>query len=217
MSTALITIIDYGVGNLGSIRNMLKKIGHDSVISGDPSDIAAASKLILPGIGAFDNGMQKLNDAGLPDVLNKKALEEKVPVLGICLGMQLMTKGSEEGQAEGLGWFDARCIRFQLDGDMHDLPTGRKGRLKVPHMGWNYVHLAKESYLMEGMYEEPRFYFVHSYHAVCDREEDILLKAHYGYDFAASFQKDNLTGVQFHPEKSHKYGMQLLKNFAEKS
>ncbi len=201
----MIVIIDYGVGNLGSIRNMLKKIGHSSEISSDPEVIKNAEKLILPGVGAFDAGMSKLNETGLVALLHQKVMEEKTPTLGICLGMQLMTKGSEEGQEAGLGWVDAQCVRFRFD-------EGKK--LKVPHMGWNYVHAQKEHALFDGMFEAPRFYFVHSFHLQCNNAQDVFLTANYGYDFTASFVVDNVMGVQFHPEKSHKFGMQILKNFA---
>lgn len=203
----MITIIDYGMGNLGSIKNMLKKIGFDATISSNIKLIKDAKKLILPGIGAFDAGMKNLDGLGLIPVLNNIVLNNKIPILGICLGMQLLTKSSEEGNIRGLGWIDAQTVRFKFDEKNNDL--------KVPHMGWNTVQLNKESPLFEEMFAEPRFYFVHSYHVICNNEQDILTTTHHGYKFASSIQKDNIMGVQFHPEKSHKFGMKLLKNFVE--
>jgi len=203
----MITIVDYGLGNLGSIKNMLKKIGADSVITSDPEVIAKADKLILPGVGSFDNGMKNLKELGLIDLLNKKVLEDKVPVLGICLGMQLITKKSEEGIEPGLGWLDAEAIRFRVD------PGERK--FSIPHMGWEYVHPQKESRLMKDMYEDPKYYFVHSYYIRCNDPQDTLLSTHYAHDYVSGFEKGNILGVQFHPEKSHKYGMKLFKNFVD--
>lgn len=200
-------IVDYGMGNLGSILNMLKKIGVDAAVSSNCEDIANADKLILPGVGAFENGMRKLAGLGLAPVLEKKVMGEKTPILGICLGMQLMTKSSEEGQGTGLGWIDATTVRFKHGGGT--------AKLKIPHMGWNTVTVKKDSLLFKDMFPEPGFYFVHSYHAVCTHEQDILATTYYGYDFVSAFQKGNIFGVQFHPEKSHKFGMKLLKNFVE--
>lgn len=203
----MIVIVDYKMGNLGSITNIIKKIGHSSIITSDIEQIAKADKIILPGVGSFDKAMENLKELNLIEVLNQKALIEKVPVLGICLGMQLLTKSSEEGNVDGLGWIDAKTVKFQLS----DFPN-----LKIPHMGWNEVQLQKKHILCEDMYQDPRFYFVHSYHAVCESDENILIKTHFGYDFASGIVKDNIMGVQFHPEKSHKFGMKLFKNFIEK-
>jgi len=203
----MLVIIDYGLGNLGSIKNMLHKIGVSAEISGDPAVIVSASKLILPGVGAFDNGMQNLIDLKLLDVLNKKVLEDKVPVLGICLGMQLMTKGSEEGLMSGLGWIDADTKRFKN--------TIAEKKVHVPHMGWEYVKSHKESLLLKELYDKPRFYFVHSYFVKANKEEDILFTTDYSGEFVSGFEKSNILGVQFHPEKSHKYGMKLFKNFID--
>lgn len=203
----MIAIIDYKTGNLGSIRNMLKKIGKTSIITSDLSEISQATKLILPGVGAFDNGVQKLKEAGLWDLLNRKVLEEKIPILGICLGAQLMTSGSEEGVEKGFGWVHAYTTKFKID---------KSSKLKVPNMGWNKVFLSKESDLFHEMHEDPRFYFVHSYHFDFDRNEEILTTTEYSYPFVSSFERDNVLGVQFHPEKSHKFGMRLLKNFTER-
>lgn len=202
-----ITIIDYGMGNLGSIRNMLKHIGIKAVISSEIMDIQKAEKLILSGVGAFDNGMKNLNDLGLVSVLNEKVINKKTPILGICLGMQLFTKSSEEGELSGLGWLDTVTMKFKnSDGS---------NKLKIPHMGWNLVNPAKDSPLFNDILDEPRFYFVHSYHLVCVEQKDVLCSTCYGYNFVSGIEKDNIFGVQFHPEKSHKFGMKLLKNFVE--
>src|SRR6187402_1504447 len=187
-------IVDYGVGNLASIKNILKKIGVDSTITSDEATIARADKLILPGVGAFDTCAEKLQRSGLLPILNQKVLDEKVPVLGICVGMQMLTEGSEEGVLPGLGWIKGKIVKFRQE----RLPA----TAKIPHMGWTEVHLNKPSRLFKDMYDEPRFYFVHSYHPQLDREEDVMVYADYGYRFAAGMEKDNIMGVQFHPEKS---------------
>jgi imidazole glycerol-phosphate synthase subunit HisH len=202
----MLTIVDYGVGNLASIQNMLQKIGVASLISSKKSDIEMAEKLILPGVGAFDTCVEKLKRSGLLDVLEQKILGEKIPVLGVCVGLQLMMDESEEGKLPGLGWIKGRIIRFK----QALLPVGTK----IPHMGWTDVTLAKQSRIFSDMYDEPRFYFVHSYHAELLDENDVLFYADYGYRFVAGVERGNIVGVQFHPEKSHKYGMKLLGNFA---
>ncbi len=205
--TSTITIVDYGVGNVGSIQNMLKKVGARSVVASSPDEILRATKLILPGVGAFDAGMDTLARSGLMDSLNRKALEERTPVLGLCLGMQLMTRGSQEGKLPGLGWVNADTCKFNA-----------APGLKIPHMGWNLVAPAKQSPILKGFSPETRFYFVHSYYVRCDDGADPLLKSAYGgTSFDAGFQHENLFGVQFHPEKSHRFGMWLLKNFTELS
>jgi glutamine amidotransferase len=200
----MITIVDYGLGNLGSIKNMLHKLGFESLISNQPSDIEKASKIILPGVGAFDKGMTKLKEFGLLDILNKKVTVDKLPTLGICLGMQLMTSRSEEGNEPGLNWVNAECIKFKFDDSKH----------KVPHMGWNYVKSSKDQELINDSEQKFRFYFVHSYYVKLQDSKDELFSTKYGFEFTSAFQKDNITGVQFHPEKSHKFGMELLRNFA---
>jgi glutamine amidotransferase len=203
----MIVVIDYGVGNLGSIMNMLKKVGAKAISSSNIFDIEKAEKLILPGVGAFDSGMKNLSDWGLIPVLNRKVIENKTPILGICLGMQLLTKRSEEGNLAGLGWIDAETVKFKFD-DMQAVKN------KIPHMGWNTVEIMQKSWLFDDVYPEPRFYFVHSYHVRCNRGEDILTRTFYGYYFVSSIIRENIAGVQFHPEKSHKFGMELLSNFA---
>ncbi len=202
----MIVIIDYEVGNLTSIKKMLKKVGYaDALISGKHEDIENASKLILPGVGHFDYGMDKLHSSGLVDLLNKKVIQEKTPILGICLGAQLLTQGSEEGSQKGLGWIAADTVKF--DASKFDQ------NLKVPHMGWSEVNFVKDAPLFSDMPAKSRFYFVHTYHINCHNPEDVAVTANYGYEFTAGFINENIIGMQFHPEKSHKYGMQLLRNF----
>jgi imidazole glycerol-phosphate synthase subunit HisH len=202
----MITIINYGIGNLTSVKNMLKKAGAEDVrISNSPEEIAAAVKLLLPGVGHFDYGIKKLHESGLIPLLEKRVLHDKVPILGICLGAQLMTNRSDEGLEPGLGWIDAETVKFDS--------VRMTGNYKIPHMGWNYVKLQKQNVLNFGLPEASRFYFVHSYHLKMNNPQDEWLTAHYGYDFCAAYQKENIFACQFHPEKSHKFGMQLLKNF----
>ncbi|GAB4413810.1 MAG: imidazole glycerol phosphate synthase subunit HisH [Bacteroidia bacterium] len=204
----MITIVDYGLGNLASIQNMLKRIGVRSEISPDPDHIRQAGKLILPGVGAFDQGMRYIHEKGLKTALDEAVLEKGNPILGICLGMQLLSRFSEEGHVAGLGWIQADTIRFQLGAGSE--------RLRIPHMGWNTVHPQKTSALLEGYDEEPRFYFVHSYHVVCDDTADSLAAVDHGIRVTCAVERGNILGVQFHPEKSHKYGMRLLENFAKR-
>jgi imidazole glycerol-phosphate synthase subunit HisH len=199
----MIAIINYGIGNLLSVKNMLKKAAvTDVVITDDPELVAKADKIILPGVGHFDYGMKKLKASPCYEILQKKAMEEKVPVLGICLGAQLLTNGSEEGTEKGLGWIDADTIRF--NGEQN---------LPVPHMGWLEVNYADHP-LFKDMYENPRFYFVHSYFLKPKKEENLLCESEYGTRFAAGIASGNIYGVQFHPEKSHKFGLRLLENFS---
>ena len=200
----MIAIIDYGMGNLGSIANMLRKIGAEAVVTSDPAAIESADRLILPGVGAFAHGMESLNGLGIVPLLRRRVLDERVPILGICLGMQLFTQGSEEGGAEGLGWIEGRTSRFRLDG----------GPERVPHMGWNTATPVRDHPILAGLPDEPRFYFVHSYHVTCADAADRLCGTTYGYEFTSAVARDNIVGTQFHPEKSHRFGFQLLRNFA---
>jgi len=204
----MIVVIDYGLGNLGSIANMLKKVGAQAVVSSDPAVLEKADKLILPGVGAFDAGMKNLGTRGLIPLLNFRVLEQQTPILGVCLGMQLLCKQSEEGHLPGLGWLDAEVIRFKFDNNISNL--------KIPHMGWNSLAFRQGHPLFADLEGENRFYFVHSYHVVCADTGNVLAQTNYGYDFASAVTKDNILGVQFHPEKSHKFGMRLYKNFAER-
>jgi glutamine amidotransferase len=202
----MIVIVDYGIGNLASVLNMFKKIGATNVcISKDYAIIEKATKLILPGVGAFDAGMDNLEKSGLIPLLNKKVMEDKISLLGICLGMQLLTKKSEEGVKPGLGWIDAETLKFNLDPSL---------KLKVPHMGWNYIKIQKENPLIE-MESKSRFYFVHSYYVKCKDESQSIATSDFGIDFTCMINKDNIYGDQFHPEKSLKFGMQVLENFAK--
>lgn len=201
----MFVIIDYGVGNLTSIRNMLKKAGADAVISNREEDILKASKILLPGMGHFDNCMEKLNGSGLRPAIEQKALTEKISVLGICVGLQMYMESSEEGVQPGLGWIPGKTIRFRQE----QMTTGQK----VPNMGWLEIKKEKPSRLLEQL-EDARFYFAHSFHVEITNQADKLITVDYGYPFTAGIEKDNLIGVQFHPEKSHRFGMQLLKNFA---
>jgi glutamine amidotransferase len=202
----MVTIIDYKTGNLGSIQNILKRIGEESVITSDKNEIARATKLILPGVGAFDTGMRNLSGLDLVNVLNEKVKVEKVPVLGICLGMQLFSGGSEEGSLPGLNWIDGESIRFRFEDSQE---------YKIPHMGWNFVKQHKSSRLFDNMYTDPRFYFVHSYFLRVHNAEDILTSTTYEIEFTSAVERGNILGVQFHPEKSHKFGMKLLRNFVD--
>lgn len=203
----MIVIIDYGTGNLTSVANMLKKAGADDIrIAQQAEDVLAADKIILPGVGAFEPAMRKLMASPCYEPLLQKVNEESTPVMGICLGAQLLLEGSEEGTPiKGLSWVKGRVIRFQ---ENQMPPT-----YKVPHMGWTDVQIRKSSPLWSDMHENPRFYFVHAYHMVADNAEDVLLSADYGYPFVAAIERANIIGVQFHPEKSHKYGLKLFQNF----
>ena len=200
-------IIDYGMGNLGSIANMIKYLGYKSIITSDLTLIASAKKIVLPGVGHFDRAMYNLNSLGISEIIVRKALEEETPLLGICLGMQLLCNESEEGNVAGLGIIDAKVRKFQFNSNRN---------LKVPHMGWNNVMQKKKNLLYGDEFNELRFYFVHSYYVACHNPDDILTTTDYGEEFVSSFQKGNIYGVQFHPEKSHKFGMLLLKNYIEK-
>jgi imidazole glycerol-phosphate synthase subunit HisH len=202
---ALLTIVDYGVGNLASIQNMLKKAGIEAIISGKPEDISVATKLLLPGMGHFDNCMEKFSSSGLQPLIEQKVLNEKVPVLGICVGLQMFMRSSEEGKLPGLGWINGDTIRFKTN----KMPS----TLKVPNMGWLEINITKTSKLTQGL-EQSRFYFAHSYHVQLDEMKPQLITAHYGYEYTVGIEWNNIVGVQFHPEKSHRFGMQLLKNFA---
>lgn len=203
----MIVIIDYGMGNLGSILNMLKKIGAPAIISADAREIESAEKLILPGVGAFDTGMKRLRELGMLDLLNDKVLNKKTPTLGVCLGMQLLMKQSAEGRERGLGWIDGEAIRFQFD--------PQQKNLKIPHMGWNTLAVQQNGALAQNMPQDARFYFVHSYHVVCHNAADVVATTDYGYAFPSMLQHENIVAAQFHPEKSHRFGMLVYKNFVE--
>jgi glutamine amidotransferase len=205
----MIAIIDYNMGNPGSIQNMLSRIGTESEITSDLESIQRADRLILPGVGAFDTAMQNLQQLGLVPVLNEMVLRRCTPILGICLGMQLFSRCSEEGVLQGFGWIDAETLRFSFDEPHKDL--------RLPHMGWNSVSVTRPSPLFDGLEDDARFYFVHSYHVCCRDAANVLATATYGMDFHCAVARGNIMGTQFHPEKSHKYGLTLLRNFVEAS
>ena len=200
----MITIVDYDMGNSRSVVNMLQRIGFKAEITRDHKKLELAEKLILPGVGSFDTAMKNLEHFELKELLDRKALIEKVPFLGICLGMQILTNSSEEGNLSGLGWIKGSASKFKNDND-----------IKVPHMGWNYIQPSSESRLCKNLEDNSRFYFVHSYYVQVNEEEHSSMKTTYSLEFDSGIEKDNIFGVQFHPEKSHKFGMQILKNFAE--
>ncbi len=202
----MIVIVDYGMGNLRSILNKLERIDVPAIITSKEEDLVRAEKIILPGVGAFDHGMKNLENYRLISILNQKVVEEKTPVLGICLGMQLFCERSEEGNTRGLGWIDAEARRFRFEG------TNLK--LKIPHMGWNSIIPKKDCLLLEGIPANSDFYFVHSYYVLCRDGKDRLATTEYGHEFTSAIHRDNIYGTQFHPEKSHKNGIQLLENFA---
>lgn len=202
-----IIIVDYGLGNLASIKNMLKAIGAPSTITSDLSEISKADKLILAGVGAFDQAMQNLKELNLLHVLNDLVLAKKIPVLGICLGMQLFTEESKEGAEKGLGWIKGKTVKFKFDTN--------ESNLKIPHMGWNTITIKRDNILFAGLDNDARFYFVHSYYVSCENESEILTTTFHGFDFTSALQKENIYGVQFHPEKSHKFGKYLLEKFTE--
>ena len=205
----MIAIIDYGIGNLGSIVNMLTKIGAESVRTADPAVLARAQALILPGVGSFDVGMRQLRATGIVDLLNRRVLEERTPILGICLGMQLLSRGSEEGGEPGLAWLDATTERIRVE--------QAATPLRVPHMGWNEVTPRNGSPLLNTLGATPRFYFAHSYHVVCREPSDVAATVTYGGTLTAAVTRGNIYGTQFHPEKSHRFGLQLMTNFVERT
>jgi len=184
---------------------MLSYLGIDAVISDDLNVFKTADRLILPGVGHFTHGMNQLNDLGFTDFIKEHALTQQKPILGICLGMQLMTNFSEEGNVNGLGLVDAQTKKFDIQDKSH----------KIPHMGWNEVSWKNHSILLDDIADKPRYYFVHSYYVECNRKDDVLGTTNYGQDFVAAFQHDNIIGMQFHPEKSHQFGMEILENFSK--
>lgn len=201
-----IVIVDLGTGNLFSVAKSLARIGADALISSRAEDIANAAKIILPGVGHFGKAMNALTELNLADVLNEAALVKHKPFLGICLGMELMAQKSEEGDVAGLGWIDAEVVRFDI---------ADRQRFKVPHIGWNRIEIKKESLLMKGLSGSSEFYFLHSYHLKVNDQPNVLNETEYETVFPSAIEKDNIFGVQYHPEKSHDAGARLLRNFVE--
>ena len=202
----MITIIDYDAGNIQSVANMLRAAGIAWCVSRDPGDVEKAERLVLPGVGHFDHGMKKLAERGLLRALNQRVIGDGAPILGICLGAQLLTRSSEEGVLPGLGWIAARTVKFNH--------ARMDSSLRIPHMGWADTWAVREHPIFTGLLSDARFYYVHSYHIVCEEPDQAILAAHHGYDFTSGIARANVVGVQFHPEKSHRYGQQILTNFA---
>lgn len=200
----MILILDYGLGNVFSVRNMIRKIGFESIVSNSKNDIKNADKLIIPGVGHFDYGMRMLESYKLIDCLNDFAMHEKKPVLGICLGAQMLGKNSEEGEKKGLGWLDMNCLHFPM-----------KKEFKVPHMGWSHLNVKSKvkSKILNSITNESRFYFVHSYYMKCNNEETSIATTNYMIEYTCVVNSKNIFGCQFHPEKSLKHGMKILENF----
>jgi len=201
----MITIVDYGLGNIRAFLNVYKRLNIAAKTATTPAELATATKIILPGVGSFDDAMDRLGRSGLREALDDLALRQRVPVLGVCVGMQMLAHGSDEGQRQGLGWIDA---------DVKSLDS-RAGTLPVPHMGWNDVRPVMKNRLFDQLDTGARFYFLHSYYFLCHRDADQLAVADYGGDFVCAAHAGNIYGVQFHPEKSHHFGARLLQNFAE--
>ena len=199
-----LAIVDYGMGNLNSVKKKLDRLKTTASITSNPKDIIKADKIILVGVGHFAKAMKNIKELNLLDTLNEVAIIKKKPVLGICLGMQLMANDSEEGNSEGLGWLDANVRKMQVDDTL---------RFKIPHTGWNKITQSKKSRLMKGIPESSEFYFVHSYHLMPNETSNILNETEYCFKFTSAIEKDNIFGVQYHPEKSHDAGEALLKNF----
>lgn len=202
----MITIIDYGLGNIRAFVNVFKKLNISTKVAHVPDDLKEACKIILPGVGAFDYAMQMLNNSGMREELDKQVLENEKPVLGICVGMQILAKSSEEGFLPGLGWIDGMVKKF-------DSATS-SSKIPLPHMGWNNISPIRSNPLLEGIYSGSRFYFLHSYYFACNNDNDIIAKSEYGVSFASGINNSKIYGIQFHPEKSHSNGIKLLYNFA---
>jgi glutamine amidotransferase len=200
-----VVVVDSHVGNLGAIPNMLAKAGSAATITDDPSEIEDADRIVLPGVGSFDAAMRNLTAAGVLDVLRSKVIEQGTPLLGLCLGMEILADRSEEGALGGLGWIPGDVRKFDF-GSVAEAP-------RVPHMGWNIVRPERDSAILRDLGDRPRFYFAHSYYFEPARHEDVLATTEYGRPFASVVQRDNITGIQFHPEKSHRFGLAIFRNF----
>jgi glutamine amidotransferase len=203
----VITILDYGLGNVGAFANVYKRMNIPARMARTASDLDGAERIVLPGVGAFDHAMNLLDASGMRDALEQKVVEERVPVLGVCVGMQMLAEGSDEGERPGLGWIPGRVRHFSHVGANQSLP--------MPHMGWNDVTPALDQRLFAGLEEAARFYFLHSYYFECDEQSDAAAHSLYGAEFACAVRREHVYGVQFHPEKSHHFGAALLSNFAK--
>lgn len=201
----MITIIDYGLGNIRAFVNVYARLNIKTIIAHTPDDLRGASKIILPGVGAFDHAMTQLNKSGMRDELEKQVMDKKVPVMGICVGMQMLAKSSDEGVLPGLGWINGTVKKF--DASLIHYKT------RLPHMGWNSINLVDANPLMAGLTKASRFYFLHSYYFAPYNPADIISTTDYGITYASAINSENLFGVQFHPEKSHSNGIKLLHNF----
>lgn len=201
----MIRVIDYGLGNISAFLNMYKRLNIEAAVARTPEELRQADKLILPGVGAFDHAMELLDASGMRATLDELVTQRHVPVLGICVGMQILARGSDEGRAAGLGWIDGHVKGFKSLGQ----------DLLLPHMGWNDVQPVGDARLFTGLEEDCRFYFLHSFYFHCEQPQDVAAVSRYGIDFSCAVHAGNIYGVQFHPEKSHHFGAQLLKNFAE--
>ena len=202
----MICIIDYGLGNLDAFFNIYKKLNIQTKFAKNCDDLVDVDKIILPGVGAFDHAMELLNASGMRDKLDQLVLVDKIPVIGICVGMQILGKSSEEGKLDGLGWIDGIVKKIDVSLIEHDT--------KLPHMGWNNINILQNDPLFNNLEFDALFYFLHSYYFECHDKKDILARSKYGNDFSCAINRRNIYGVQFHPEKSHSYGVTLLKNFA---
>lgn len=200
----MIHIVDYGAGNLRSVQKAFERMRIEAKPTNNPDEIINAAKIVLPGVGNFEAAIKKIKSAGIFDALNSAVIDKKTPILGICLGMQLMTNHSEEGDANGFGWIDALTKKFDF----------KDSNLRIPHMGWNNLLIKNDSKLYNGINSNDLFYFVHSYYVACQNEIDIAAETEYGLSFTSSFSKENIYGCQFHPEKSHDVGLQIIKNFS---
>ncbi|MBA6342120.1 imidazole glycerol phosphate synthase subunit HisH [Colwellia sp. MB02u-10] len=203
----MIAIVDYGSGNIQAIKNIYDKLKVESFFAKYPEDLLKADKIILPGVGAFDEAMTQLNESGMRSELDRLVLKNNIPVFGVCVGMQIMSASSDEGELAGLGWFDATVKKF----DEHDI----KLKPKLPHMGWNEIETQRSHSILSNIDNDKGFYFLHSYYFDCNVADDILIKATYGKEFTCAVSKGNIFGFQFHPEKSHSNGINLFRNFAE--
>lgn len=204
MTSNKVVIVDYNMGNLRSVEKRVELFNSNVLITSKPDEVLSASKIILPGVGHFGKSMHKLRNHGLVEALNYAVVKQKTPVLGICLGMQLMCKHSEEGACDGLGWINAKVKRFQIDNTL---------KFKIPHTGWNTITKSKEHHVLQDIQDDTEQFFVHSYYVDCEEETDILTYTVYNNRFVSSFQKENIIGMQFHPEKSHLEGEKIIRNF----